>query len=325
MNPIFIFLGLVGIILPILLLMQSFGGSANSAAHKRLKAFEELDLASRHPKTSLFPGKLETSAPSWHEDASTSKKKSDRSSTSVILGKGTPQQQLVLVGTVIGVVAVLLLLINQNVLPRQTQNILPFGVLVVLIPRMVRIMKLKRIRKKFSEQFPAAIRMMMNSLKAGHDIRSSFEMVAEDMPAPISEEFGHILRELNVGVNLEAALKNFQRRLSLSDVNIFVISILLNNKLGGNLTEILLKLEYTMRDRIRLRREINSLTGQAQASAMLLSILAPGVTGYMFMVNPDYMRPLWTTTLGLWVLIGCSLAVMFGAFILFRMTKVSLE
>ncbi|MBI4431556.1 MAG: type II secretion system F family protein [Candidatus Omnitrophica bacterium] len=325
MNPVFTFLFLLTVISFVAIYFLKFGSSTSSLAQKRLKAFEELDTGSRHKKTSLFPEAKPAVDGTWPGDALGVKKKADRTSTSLLLGGGSPQQQLVLLGIVIGAAAVVLLLVNRGTLPRNVQNILPLGVLAVLVPRMFSIMRVKRLRSKFSEQFPAAIRMMMNSLRAGHDIRSSFEMVSEDMPSPVREEFAHILRELNVGINLETTLKNLQRRMELSDVNIFVVSVLLNNKLGGNLTEILQKLEYTMRDRIKLRREIKSLTAQGQASAMLLTMLVPSVSGYMFITSPDYMRPLWTTSLGLWITIGCYLAVLFGTFILLRMVHVKLE
>ncbi|GEM_PF-3440602 len=324
MNPVFIFL--IFLVFAVLIALFFSGGSSSSTlAHKRLKAFEELDLGAGRKKASMFPDAAPQAQGVWPGGGVFGKKKTDGSTTSLMLGGGSPQNQLIMLGIVIAVAAFALVLVNRGILPRQVQNFLPLGVLAILVPRMIRIMRIKQTRKKFSLQFPAAIRMMMNSLRAGHDIRSSFEMVSEDMPSPVKEEFSHILRELNVGVTLDVALNNFQKRMGLSDVSIFVISVLLNNKLGGNLTEILQKLEQTMRDRMRLRGEISSLTGQAQASAMLLTILVPAVSGYMFVTSPDYMRPLWTTTLGIWITIASYLAVAFGSFILFRMSQVKLE
>ncbi len=323
MNPVFIFLLLL-VFVSLVALFLSGGNSSSTLAHKRLKSFEELDLGAGHKKTSMFPDSTSQVKGIWPEGGVFGKKKNELT-TSLILGGGSPQNQLTMLGIVIAVAAFVLVLVNRGVLPRQVQNFLPLGVLAILVPRMIRIIRIKQIRKKFSQQFPAAIRMMMNSLRAGHDIRSSFEMVSEDMPSPVKEEFSHILRELNVGITLDVALSNFQKRMELSDVSIFVISVLLNNKLGGNLTEILQKLEQTMRDRIRLRGEIASLTGQAQASAMLLTILVPAVTGYMFVTSPEYMRPLWTTTIGIWITIISYLSVAFGSFLLFRMAQVKLE
>lgn len=323
MNPVFIFLLLLGFI-SIVVLLLSGDSSSSALAHKRLKSFEELDLGAGNKKSAVFSDSASSAEGAWPGGGAFGKKKMDRT-TSLILGGGSPQNQLIMLGIVIAITAFVLLLVHRGVLPRQVQNFLPLGVLAILVPRMIRIVKIKQIRKKFSAQFPSAIRMMMNSLRAGHDIRSSFEMVSEDMPSPIKEEFSHILRELNVGVTLDVALNNFQKRMELSDVNIFVISVLLNNKLGGNLTEILQKLEHTMRERIGLRREVASLTGQAQASAMLLTMLVPSVSAYMFITSPDYMRPLWTTTLGMWIAILSYLSVMLGSFILFRMTQVKLE
>ena len=211
MNPVFIFILLLGFI-SIIALFLSGGSSSSSLAQKRLKSFEELDLGAGRKKASMFPDSASSAHGAWPGGSVFDKKRTERTS-SLISGGGNPQNQLIMLGIVIVTAAFVLLLVNRGVLPRQVQNVLPFGVLAILVPRMIRIVQIKKIQKKFSEQFPTAIHMMMNSLRAGHDIRSSFEMVSEDMPSPSKEEFSHILQELNVGVTLDVALSNFQKRM----------------------------------------------------------------------------------------------------------------
>lgn len=322
MNPILLFGGFAVVV--ILLVLVLSGSGSSTPAHKRLKVFTDLDREAQHKGTfysSRATGGTQTA--SWVGGASAKKKVK---AESVFVSGGSLKQQLLLVGAVMLGAGAIMLMVARGFLPKQAASfLLPAVVGAILVPRVIYIARIKKMRKKFAENFPAAIRMMTNSLKAGQDIRSAFEMVAEDMPSPMREEFAQILNELNVGVSLEAALKNFESRMKMGDVKVFVVGVLLNNKLGGNLTEVLQKLETAMRDRIRLRKEIKSLTAQAQASASLLAIMVPGVSGYMFVSNPDYMAPLIRTDIGLWILIGSYLAAAFGTFVLFKMASVSFE
>jgi len=241
MHPIVLFLGIFALAVLLSQLLAGSGGLSPSLAKKRLKALSDLDQAVSDGETSLRKSGSQERSTAWHGGSKKFMKKKSLFESSFLKGVSAKKKLMVLVGFMIAS-GVILYLASQGKIPGQAQMFLPIGVAVLVFPSIIGRLRLGRIRKKFSEQFPAAIRMMVNALRAGHDIRTSFEMVSEDMPSPIRDEFAHILSELNVGISLERGLMNFDRRMKMNDVKIFVLGILLNNKLGGNLTEILGKL-----------------------------------------------------------------------------------
>jgi tight adherence protein B len=152
---------------------------------------------------------------------------------------------------------------------------------------------------KLSEQLPDALDMMSRSLRAGHALPSSFKLVATEMPAPVSIEFGRAFEEQNLGLPFERAVVQMTRRSPTNaDLKLFAVSVIIQKETGGNLVEIIEKIAETIRSRYRFYGKLRALTAEARVSAWVIGAL-PFVAGLAtFVVNPEYMSQLFTKPLG---------------------------
>lgn len=152
----------------------------------------------------------------------------------------------------------------------------------------------KRRRRfgQFEEQFPEALDFLARSMRAGHAFSVSLEMLGEESPEPLGQEFRVLFNEQNLGAPIETALHNLVTRVPLLDVRFFVSSVLLQRQTGGNLSEILVRLSYVIRERFRLKGQVKAvsahgritaaiLTGMPIIVAILLSFVAPGYLSTM--------------------------------------------
>lgn len=142
--------------------------------------------------------------------------------------------------------------------------------------------------KDFEEQFPDSLDFIARALRAGHAFSVSLEMLASESQEPIRSEFRQVFNEVNLGASLEGALKAMALRLPLVDVRFFVSAILLQRETGGNLSEIMNKLSYTIRERFRLKGQVKAATAHARMTAMILTALPIIMTGVMLARRPTY-------------------------------------
>jgi tight adherence protein B len=166
--------------------------------------------------------------------------------------------------------------------------------------------------------------MVSNSLKSGYGLMQSFEFAARQLPDPLGHEIQRMLRESTLGVSAEQALNALGKRVDSRDLDMVLTAINIQRSVGGNLAEILDKVAYTMRERERIRGEINTLTAQQK----LTGIVIGGLPVFMFIifmvVNPDYMATLFTTTAGrLLIVVGLSLEVV-GYFAIKRIMAIEI-
>jgi tight adherence protein B len=192
-----------------------------------------------------------------------------------------------------------------------------FGpVLVVWIIREQRSLKL-------SEQLPDALDMMARSLRAGHALPSSFKLVASEMPAPVSIEFGRAFEEQNLGIAFERAVVQMTRRAPTNrDLKIFAVSVIIQKETGGNLVEIIEKIADTIRARYRFFGRLRALTAEGRLSAIVIGVL-PFLAGLAAaVVNPEYMKGLFNKSMGQLFLTHAIVSWVVGVFWLRRMAKV---
>jgi tight adherence protein B len=142
--------------------------------------------------------------------------------------------------------------------------------------------------KRFSEQFPDAIDVIVRSLKAGHPLPIAISLVAREMPDPIGTEFGMVADELAFGLDLENAMRNMYLRVGQDDLPLFVTSISIQAATGGNLAAILEGLSKLIRDRFKMRRKIKALSSEARTSAMVLVALPIAIFVMVNMADPTY-------------------------------------
>lgn len=157
------------------------------------------------------------------------------------------------------------------------------------MPLLVLKSRLNKIREELSRQLPDALMLLINALKAGNSFLSGLQVVARQLPAPLSTQLAITLSEVNMGLGVEEALLNLQDRVGTVEFELVVSAILVQRETGGNLAEILGNLDETMRDRIRIKGEIHALTAQGRLSGWVLSLLPTGVGFLFFLVNPRYI------------------------------------
>lgn len=162
------------------------------------------------------------------------------------------------------------------------------GVGVFLLPIFVMSFLRKRRLNKLTNQLPDVFEMMSQSLRAGHSLPGSIQMIEEQMPRPISTEFGRVYHEQNLGVKVEDALLSMADRVESLDVRFFVTAVLIQRQTGGDLAQVLDNIAHVIRERIELQGLVRGLTAEGRLSGWVLFAL-PAVVflGSMYM-NPDY-------------------------------------
>jgi len=157
--------------------------------------------------------------------------------------------------------------------------------------------------KKLNEQLLEGLTMLSSSLRAGFGLMQGMDILAREMPHPMSTEMRRFIQDINVGSSTEEALLNLSRRCGSPDVDIVVTAMIIQQQTGGNLGEILDNVNETMRERVRIRGEIKTLTTQQALSGWVIGLLPPVVAGFIFVINPVYMEPLYKDTIG-WAMLA---------------------
>ncbi len=145
-----------------------------------------------------------------------------------------------------------------------------------------------RRHKKFIEQLPDALDIMVRSLRAGHPISSAMNLVTEEMADPVGTEFGLAVDEMTYGLDLREALSSLSKRVDVEEFRYVVVAIGIQHETGGNLAEVLQGLSTVIRDRFRLRMKVKALSGEGRASAWVLCVLPFAVGTFILVFNPDY-------------------------------------
>ena len=179
-----------------------------------------------------------------------------------------------------------------------------FGVAVVVavvgynLPKFYLARKRNKRIDKLNAQLPEALTIVSNALKAGFGLLQALNNGAEQLDHPIATELGRTIHEMNIGSSAEEALMGLAERGGSYDLDIVVTAILVQRTVGGNLGEILDTVADTMRDRIRIRGEIKTLTAQQKLTGLVIGFLPIGI-GILFQImSPGYINPLFTTTIG---------------------------
>lgn len=166
---------------------------------------------------------------------------------------------------------------------------------------------LKRLQKKrvksFENQLGNCLTLTSNSLRAGYSFTQALSTVATETLPPMSDEFKRVLREDSLGVPLEKAMVDLTRRIESEDLELIVTAVLIQRKVGGNLSEVLDNIAHTIRERIRLKGEIKTLTAQGRLSGWIISLLPVAIGIILYGLQPDMMKLFVTEKLGL-IMIG---------------------
>jgi tight adherence protein B len=144
----------------------------------------------------------------------------------------------------------------------------------------------------FNKQLPDTITLIANALRAGSSFLQAIELVVRESRPPISTEFGRVIREVNLGLPFDQALENMVRRVRSDDLELMATAISIQHQVGGNLAEILDSIAYTIRERVRIKGEIRTLTAQQRLSGYVVAGLPIGLAGFLFVAAPGFMQPM---------------------------------
>ena len=143
--------------------------------------------------------------------------------------------------------------------------------------------------KLFGKQLPDTITLLANSLRAGSSFLQGVELITREARPPISEEFERVVREMSLGVALQPALNNMARRVESEDLELMVTAINIQSQVGGNLATVLDSIAFTIRERVRIMGEIQTLTAMQRYSGYVITLLPVGLAGILFLISPSYI------------------------------------
>ena len=187
---------------------------------------------------------------------------------------------------------------------------LVMAVIGYLVPGVYVKYRIGQRLKAFNNQLGDTLTLLSNALKAGYSFAQAIDTVAKNAVAPIGDEFSRAVREMNLGGSPDEALANITKRVASNDFDLVSTAYSIHRTVGGNLAEILDNIAYTIRERVRIKGEISTLTAQARASGTLITALPIILAAFMYFVTPTYFRPMFETLYG-WVMI------VFGGFMIF--------
>lgn len=146
-----------------------------------------------------------------------------------------------------------------------------------------------RRKTAFTEQLGDCLTTVANALRAGYSFQQAMDVVAREMEPPISTEFERVMTDISMGVTLEGALEQMNKRVGSSDFDLVVTAVLIQREVGGNLAQILDTISDTINERIRMKREINALTAQGRLSSIVLIALPIFMAVFCWTFNHDQM------------------------------------
>ena len=193
-----------------------------------------------------------------------------------------------------------------------------------VLPRIFLDLKIRQRAKAFNLQLADALILVANSLRTGYSFLQAVELVAKEMAPPISMEFAKMLKEMNLGVTTEDAMNNLARRIDSNDLDLVVTSVLIQRQVGGNLAEVLDNIAGTIRERIKLKGEIKTLTAQGRVSGLIIGFMPFGLATVIYFVNPQYMGILFAHPLGHLMLGASALGMTIGFFWIRKIVNVEL-
>src|SRR5262245_18900330 len=169
----------------------------------------------------------------------------------------------------------------------------------------------------FNKQLPDTITLLANALRAGSSFLQAIELVVRESRPPISTEFARVIREVNLGLPFEQAMENMVRRVRSEDLELMATAITIQHQVGGNLAEILDSIAYTIRERVRIKGEINTLTAQQRMSGYVVGFLPVGLVAFLFIAAPKFMDPMFDNRVSLLGLPGGVIVLAIGGFMMF--------
>ena len=176
--------------------------------------------------------------------------------------------------------------------------------------------------EKFEELFPEAIDTLARAVRAGHAFTTALEMITSEVAEPVSGEFRQLYEEQKFGMPVRDALINLTERMPLVDVKFFVTAVMLQRETGGNLAEILDNLSYVIRERFKIQRQVRVYTAQGRLTMALLMGMPPIIVTVMLLLNPGFIRPLFSDPIGHTLLVAGIILQTIGYFVIRKIIRI---
>jgi len=176
--------------------------------------------------------------------------------------------------------------------------------------------------EKFEELFPEAIDTLARAVRAGHAFTTALEMITDEVAEPVSGEFRQLYEEQKFGMPVRDALLNLTERVPLVDIKFFVTAVMLQRETGGNLAEILDNLSYVIRERFKIQRQVRVYTAQGRLTMALLMGMPPIIIVVMMVLNPSFIRPLFSDPIGHTLLVAGITLQTIGYFVIRKIIRI---
>lgn len=155
-------------------------------------------------------------------------------------------------------------------------------------------LRIRQRVRKFNGGLADAVALIASSLRSGYSLLQSVDLIAKEGSGPIANEFRRVVQEVGLGLSTEAALANLLRRVPSDDLDLMITAINIQHEVGGNLSQILDSIAQTIRERVRIKGEIRTLTAQGRISGYVITAMPVGLALFLMTVNPGYMAPIFT-------------------------------
>jgi tight adherence protein B len=193
-----------------------------------------------------------------------------------------------------------------------------------ILPRIwIKRMGINR-QRAFGSQLVDALMLITSSLKAGMSLPQAFEVLAEEMPSPIKDEFSLLLRENQMGVTLDECLHHLKQRMPLNDLELITTAISIGRETGGNLTEIFGNMVYTIREKRKLDDRVRTLTVQARLQGAIMGVLPLMFGIFIYFVNPGNFELMFKDKVGQMLLIWSFISEIIGIIFIRKLSRVEL-
>ncbi len=241
-----------------------------------------------------------------------------------------PPKRIADIGWTLGVAVFLILFLTVGNF-RSSSGILT-GALIASIgaygafhsPRYLLNYLRKKRRETFNLQLVDTLVNMSNALKAGFSITQAIEAVVKEGQKPIAQEFDVFLKQTRVGVNFSDAMENLEERVKSEDLTLVVAAIETARRTGGNLTEILEKISYTIRERMRIQVRIKTLTAQGRMQGIVAACMPAIMGGILLLMKPDIMLPFLHSTVGVTVIAVVTLLIIAGWLVIKKIVDIEI-
>ncbi|WP_137700750.1 type II secretion system F family protein [Marimonas lutisalis] len=191
---------------------------------------------------------------------------------------------------------------------------------IVVSSLTIYILRSKRI-KKFNQQLPPGIDIIVRSLNAGHPLNAAIALLAREMPDPIGSEFGILNDQMTFGSDLDQAMQNMIERVGAPELNLLAVTVSVQRNTGGNLSEILENLAQMMRDRLMIKAKIRAISAEGRFTSWLMMLFPFFLFAMIYSLVPTYFDEVWESGYGEVLVIGCLVFMAFGMIVIRRLVN----